>query len=78
MKEVLVKRIAEIEQAIQQVVANHASLLGHLEEAKYLLQECFKAECETHPEIKAVIDGAVAIEKTVESELLGKSEDHPS
>jgi len=46
-KEAIEKRIQEIEATIQQVLANHAKLLGHLDEAKFMLQTIFKNECET-------------------------------
>lgn len=45
-KEAIEKRIREIEATIQQVIANHSKLLGHLDEAKFMLQTIFKEECE--------------------------------
>lgn len=45
MKEVIEKRIIEIETALAQAVANHSLLSGHLAEAKFILQSIFAAEC---------------------------------
>lgn len=51
VKGTLEKRIVEIENAIRTMVNNHATLTGHLEEAKFLLQTIFKDECEKILEI---------------------------
>lgn len=38
MIEQIKQRIAELEKSLQQVVANHSMLVGHLNEAKHLLE----------------------------------------
>lgn len=62
-KDVITKRIAEIEAAIQNSLTNHSALVGHLDEAKFLLQTIFKAECEAKAteavEAPAVADAEV-------------------
>lgn len=50
MKEQVEKRIQEIEASIHQLVNQHTQLMGHLNEAKFLLQTIFKAECEAKAE----------------------------
>lgn len=47
-KEHILKRIQDIEAAIQQNLANHNVLLGGLQEVKYWLSEIEKSEI-THP-----------------------------
>jgi septation ring formation regulator EzrA len=46
VKEILAKRVNEIQAALEQSKANYSMLLGHLEEAKFMLQSIFKEECE--------------------------------
>lgn len=45
-KEVIGNRIKEIENAIQNSLTNHSALIGHLDEAKFLLESIFKLEAE--------------------------------
>ena len=43
-KDMLVKRIAEIQAAVEQSVTNHHGLLGRLGEAKFMLEQLEKCE----------------------------------
>lgn len=52
IKEDLEKRVAEIQAAIDQSAANHNMLLGHVTEAKYLLDK-IKAEKSEAEKIEA-------------------------
>lgn len=49
-KEVIEKRIIEITKAIEETSARHSMLLGHLNEAKFIVESIFKAECEAKAE----------------------------
>ena len=72
-KEVIENRIREIENAIQQSLANHSALVGHLDEAKFLLESILKLEAEGQaanaPTISPVVPGEI-----VEGADLGKSQ----
>jgi hypothetical protein len=72
-KEVIEERVKKIEEAVQQSAANHSTLLGHLAEAKFLLESILKLETEgkaaNEATISPVFEGEV-----VEGADLGKSQ----
>ena len=65
MLEAIKARIAEIEAAIQQVVGNHTSLVGRLDEAKVMLDMATKVAGEVLPG-NPVVAAAEAVDSVVD------------
>ncbi len=65
MLEKVKARIAEIEKAMQELVAQHGTLSGHLNEAKFFLDMATKATEEVAPE-SCVAEGLEAVDNVVD------------
>lgn len=78
MLEQIKARIAEIEKAMSDLVAQHNVLTGHLGEAKHLLDLASKIAGELAPH-NPVVEGMEAVDKVVDevSDVLPHSE-HPA